>query len=520
MADKKFKTGVDLQSTVKISSETAQRALTLDASGNVTSSSVTDSELGHLSGVTSAVQTQIDSKADLVGGKIPSSQLPAIAITEVFAVADIAARDALTVGTGDGEVQEGDVVRVTDASADANITSGAASYIYDGSAYVLLKAGDEVLSVNGNTGVVTLDADDIDDSATTNKFVTSADVTKLGHISVTQAVDLDTMESDIASLNGSSHDALTLGGVASDTTDDTLNLAGQVLTVNAVTSTTDGAMLAADKVKVDHISVTQAVDLDTMESDIATNNAKVSADGSVTSHNDVSDAGSGIIMSTAERSKLSGIESGATADQTGAEIKSLYEAEADTNAFTDAEQTKLAGIEAGADVTDAANVDAAGATMNTDTDVSANGWVIDEDNMASDLATKVPTQQSVKAYVDAQAAAGGNLSDGDIKETSFSAANNQITAANVTGLAFANATVRSFRAQISVVIDATADLYETFVLTGIQKGASWDMSIESVGDESNIVFSITAAGQVQYTSGNEAGFVSSTMKFRADTTSV
>ena len=63
-------------------------------------------------------------------------------------------------------------------------------------------------------------------------------------------------------------------------------------------------------------------------------------------------------------------------------------------------QTKVDGIEANADVTDATNVDAAGATMNTDTDVSSNSWVLDEDNMASDSATKVPTQQSVKAYVD------------------------------------------------------------------------------------------------------------------------
>ena len=38
------------------------------------------------------------------------------------------------------------------------------------------------------------------------------------------------------------------------------------------------------------------------------------------------------------------VENGATADQTGAEIKTAYEAELDTNAFTDAEQTKLAGI--------------------------------------------------------------------------------------------------------------------------------------------------------------------------------
>lgn len=39
-------------------------------------------------------------------------------------------------------------------------------------------------------------------------------------------------------------------------------------------------------------------------------------------------------------------EPGATADQTGAEIKTAYEAEPNTNAFTDAEKTKLAGLEA------------------------------------------------------------------------------------------------------------------------------------------------------------------------------
>ena len=47
-------------------------------------------------------------------------------------------------------------------------------------------------------------------------------------------------------------------------------------------------------------------------------------------------------------SKLDGIEAGATADQTAAEIKTAYESNSDTNAFTDAEQSKLSGIEAGA----------------------------------------------------------------------------------------------------------------------------------------------------------------------------
>jgi hypothetical protein len=50
----------------------------------------------------------------------------------------------------------------------------------------------------------------------------------------------------------------------------------------------------------------------------------------------------------AEKAKLAGVEAGATADQTAAEIKTAYESNPDTNAFTDAEKTKLAGVEAGA----------------------------------------------------------------------------------------------------------------------------------------------------------------------------
>lgn len=56
--------------------------------------------------------------------------------------------------------------------------------------------------------------------------------------------------------------------------------------------------------------------------------------------------------------KLDGIETGATGDQTGAEIKVAYEAESDTNAFTDAEKTKLSGIDTGANAVDKAFVDA------------------------------------------------------------------------------------------------------------------------------------------------------------------
>jgi len=53
-------------------------------------------------------------------------------------------------------------------------------------------------------------------------------------------------------------------------------------------------------------------------------------------------------FTNADHSKLDGIESGATADQTNSEIKTAYEANSNTNAFTDALLSKLNGIAAGA----------------------------------------------------------------------------------------------------------------------------------------------------------------------------
>ncbi len=70
-----------------------------------------------------------------------------------------------------------------------------------------------------------------------------------------------------------------------------------------------------------------------------------------------------------------------------------------------ADGTKLDGIEAGADVTDATNVNAAGAVMLTDTTTALMFFVLDEDTLSSDSDTKLATQQSIKAYVDAASAA-------------------------------------------------------------------------------------------------------------------
>ena len=72
--------------------------------------------------------------------------------------------------------------------------------------------------------------------------------------------------------------------------------------------------------------------------------------------------------------------------------------------LTGADKTRLDGIEDAADVTDATNVAAAGAVMEDDTTTTDMSFVIDEDTMVSDSDTKIPTQQSVKAYVDGRVA--------------------------------------------------------------------------------------------------------------------
>ena len=225
----------------------------------------------------------------------------------------------------------------------------------------------------------------------------------MGRISVTQAVDLDTMESNIATNNAkisfdstsssklsgieagadvtdtanvtaagalmdSEVDAdiktlslpanttistfaktilddadasavrTTIGAGTSDlalgTTSSTA-LAGDTTTISGsqasaiIANTAKNTYPSADATKVGFISVTQAVDLDTLESDVATNNAKVGI--TTTQANNI----------TANNAKIS---------------------------FDSTSSTKLGTIEENADVTDTANVTAAGALMDSEVD--------------------------------------------------------------------------------------------------------------------------------------------------------
>jgi len=123
-----------------------------------------------------------------------------------------------------------------------------------------------------------------------------------------------------------------------------------------------------------------------------------------------------------------------------------------------------------------------------------------------------------KAQVDSLI--GSAASPGDINEQNYSFSNSQATPESITGLVFSNAVVRSFKATVSVSIDADSNIFEVFEINGIQKDTEWDITINSAGDVSDINFSITTSGQIQYTSANYTGFVTGVMKFRALTTSL
>lgn len=120
-------------------------------------------------------------------GKLASAQVPSIAITDVFVVADIAARDALT------GIEEGDVAKVTDAGAGLPKT-----YIYDGSSWIEIESGSDVDTVNGQTGTVVLESDDINlPSAVRGATEVQAALVQLD-------TDLGTAESAITALEGAS----------------------------------------------------------------------------------------------------------------------------------------------------------------------------------------------------------------------------------------------------------------------------------------------------------------------------
>jgi hypothetical protein len=136
-----------------------------------------------VNGLETAIGTKVNSstyvaglagKADLVGGVIPTSQLPPLAINDTFTVASQAAMLALT-------AQVGDVAIRTDTSNTYILSAEPATTL--GNWKALLSPG-TVVSVAGKTGVVSLVKADVglgavDNTSDVNKPISSATQTAL-----------------------------------------------------------------------------------------------------------------------------------------------------------------------------------------------------------------------------------------------------------------------------------------------------------------------------------------------------
>ena len=108
-----------------------------------------------------------------------------------------------------------------------------------------------------------------------------------------------------------------------------------------------------------------------------------------------------------------------------------------------------------------------------------------------------------------------NLDFGEslVKTGTFSAANNQAVAADVTGLLISG---RGAQVVLSVHVVATNSAFTIFDFLIIQKNANWEISQGWTGDPSPVTFSISSTGQIQYISSDELGHTSTTIKWKSD----
>ena len=203
--------------------------------------------------------------------------------------------------------------------------------------------------LTGNTETdITVTHDDANDkinfvvSVSASNLPTSIDAAKIANGNVSNA-EFETLDGVTSGIQSQIDTKLAKGG---DTMTGVLAMGNNAITTS---STVDGRDLGTDGAKLDGIESGATADQTASE-------IRTLVDSATDSN----------VFTDADHTKLNAIEASATADQTDAEIRAAVEAASDSNVFTDADHSKLDGIEASADVTDATNVTAAGALMDSE----------------------------------------------------------------------------------------------------------------------------------------------------------
>ncbi|ATW58554.1 hypothetical protein SEA_DARWIN_28 [Corynebacterium phage Darwin] len=160
--------------------EAATRAEQHEAGAEAALSTKADVVHTHSIEQVNGLQTALDGKASLVGGLIPTSQLPAVALTKPQVVSNRAGMLALT-------AQEGDVAVITAGADKGTYMLGPGASTNFASWVALATPTDAVTSVNGQTGVVNLSASNVG-AAPSSHTHTSAQISDAGSTATASTV--------------------------------------------------------------------------------------------------------------------------------------------------------------------------------------------------------------------------------------------------------------------------------------------------------------------------------------------
>jgi len=152
--DSKQATITGAATTIDDTDLTASRALTSNGSGKVEVSAVTSTELGYLDGVTSAVQTQLDSKLSSSGNITVGGN---VIIPDAGYIGSTSDTDAMTIAANGNTTfsqditVSGDVTISSDARLKSNIVSLGSTLskllLIDGKSYIMNKSGEEKIGI-------------------------------------------------------------------------------------------------------------------------------------------------------------------------------------------------------------------------------------------------------------------------------------------------------------------------------------------------------------------------------------
>ena len=366
----------------------------------VTNNNEIDTSTGNLvidsAGGTTTIDDNLTVSGNLtVNGTTTTINSTTVAIDDKnFQVATGAADDAaadgagLTVDSGDGDKTFNFEATGDNwgASENLNLASGKAYKINNASILNATTLGSSVVA-SSLTSVGTIATGVWNGTAITNANLANSSVSyggislSLGGTDATPAFDLsDATNYPTSSLSGTITNAQLAGSIEGTKLENsgvTANQYGSSTAIPIITVDAQGLVTAASTTAVDSTTIENGSASVAVASNgpiTSTGNHDFTAGIDVTGNITVSGTVDGRDVAS-DGSKLDGIESSATADQTAAEIRALVESASDSNVFTDSDHSKLNAIEASATADQTASeiltliktVDGSGSGLDADT---------------------------------------------------------------------------------------------------------------------------------------------------------